>query len=110
MRLEELDVIERLTGCGKPCHYLEYKFHGDKIPSSFRSSHDHYIFSLFAITKYTSVWKEELLYPASTMIAEVGGILSLFLGVSFMTIWDGAILIKEHIPFYKFRLQESCFM
>ena len=110
MRQEELDVIERLTGCGKPCHYLEYKFHGDKIPSSFRPSDDHYVFSLFAITKYTTVWKEELLYPASTMIAEVGGILSLFLGVSFMTIWDGAIFIREHIASFKFRLQESCFM
>ena len=40
-------------------------------------------------TRYTSVEKEELLYHSSTMVAEIGGTLSLFLGVSFMTIWDG---------------------
>ena len=34
---------------------------------------------------------------SSTMVAEVGGILSLFLGVSFMTIWDGAILVKKYV-------------
>ena len=101
MRFEELNVIEKMTGCGKPCSYLEYKFHGEKIPTSFKSPGDHYIFSLLAQTRHTSIWKEELLYPPSTMVAEVGGILSLFLGVSFMTIWDGAAWIRDHIEFVK---------
>ena len=39
---------------------------------------------------------EELLYGLSSFIAEVGGILGLFLGFSFMTIWDG---IEEILPF-----------
>ena len=46
-------------------------------------------------TRYTSVEKEELLYHSSTMVAEIGGTLSLFLGVSFMTIWDGFIWSKK---------------
>ena len=43
---------------------------------------------LFIPTRYTSVKREELRYPSSTMVAEVGGTLGLFLGVSFMTVWD----------------------
>ena len=35
------------------------------------------------------------------MVAEVGGILGLFLGVSFMTIWDVAAWIRDHIEFVK---------
>ena len=38
--------------------------------------------------------KEELLYPSSTLVAEVGGTLGLFLGVSFMTLWDGVARLK----------------
>ena len=95
MRYEELDMIERITGCGKPCNYLEYKFHGGKHPTSFPG--DHIIFSFYALTRYTWIWREEVFYPSSTMVAEVGGILSLFIGVSFMTIWDGAILVKKYV-------------
>ena len=107
MMYEELEKIKEMTGCAKPCNYMEYRFHGGKIPSSFKPSGDHFIFSLHAQTRYTSIWKEELLYPSSTMIAEVGGILSLFLGFSLVTIWDGAILIKEYVPILKSRLQKS---
>ena len=35
------------------------------------------------------------------MIAEVGGILSLFLGVSFMTIWDGGVWVKKNLALVK---------
>ena len=51
--------------------------------------------------RYTTIEKEELLYPSSTMVAEVGGTLGLFLGVSFMTIWDGALWIKGDIALSK---------
>ena len=62
-----------------------------------------------AQTRFTSVEREELLYPSSTMVAEVGGTLGLFLGVSFMTIWNGAISVKEYINIFKSRLLESHF-
>ena len=51
MNYAELEVIQRMTGCGKPCNYLEYKFHGAGIPSSFNSSKDHFVFSLLAQTR-----------------------------------------------------------
>ena len=97
-----------MTGCGKPCSYLEYNFHRGGIPSSFNSG-DHFVFSLLAQTRYTSVEREELLYPSSSMVAEVGGTLGLFLGVSFMTIWDGAISIKEYFDLFKSCILKSHF-
>ena len=98
---EELDVIKEFTGCGKPCNYLEYKFLKERIPSGFDPSGDYFVFTIVAQTRYTTVEKEELLYSSSTMVAEVGGILGLFLGVSFMTMWDGAAWIRDHIEFVK---------
>ena len=103
VKYEELEFIRRVTGCGKPCNYLEYKFHGEAIPSSFKlsGSSNYFVFSLLAQTRFTSVEKEELLYPSSTMVAEVGGTLGLFLGFSFMTIWDGAIWMRDYFGFCK---------
>ena len=62
---------------------------------------------IFPKTRYTSVEREELLYPKSTMVAEVGGTLGLFLGISFMTIWDGAVMMKEYFGFFKSFLPDS---
>ena len=87
---------------------MQYKFHGGGIPSAFKSDNN-FVFSLLAQTRFTSVEREELLYPSSTMVAEVGGTLGLFLGVSFMTIWNGAISVKEYLNIFKSRLLESHF-
>ena len=43
------------------------------------------------------VEREELLYTLESLVAEFGGTLSLFLGLSFMTLWDGVELIKQAI-------------
>ena len=103
LKYEELEVIQTKTGCGKPCNYLEYKFQGGPVPSSFKlsDSSDYFVFSLLAQTRHTSVEREELLYQKSTMVAEVGGTLGLFLGFSFMTIWNGAMWISQHLGFCK---------
>ena len=96
MSFEELEEIKKMTGCIKPCNYLEYNFHGAGLPTSFKPPGDHFVFSLLAKERYISVEKEEL-YPSSTMIAEVGGILGLFLGVSFMTVLDRAMMLKHYV-------------
>ena len=99
MNHEELEVIQSMTGCKKPCNYLEYKFHGGSLPSSFNSGFP--FVSLVSRTRFTSVEREELLYPSSTMVAEVGGILGLFLGVSFITVWDGVMWMRKNFTFFQ---------
>ena len=44
---------------------------------------------LWNTSPLTLVETEELLYGLSSFIAELGGTLGLFLGFSFMAIWDG---------------------
>ena len=47
------------------------------------------VICLWAVSKYTQSEEEVLVYPFQSFIAEFGGSLGLFLGFSFMTIWDG---------------------
>ena len=44
---------------------------------------------LWAVSEYTQIEEEVLVYPFESFMAEFGEALGLFLGVSFMTIWDG---------------------
>ena len=55
-------------------------------------------FSLWAVSKNRRVCKEQLIFPISRLIAEFGGALGLFLGVSFITLWDNIYLT---VPLYK---------
>ena len=45
-------------------------------------------FHLWAVTPYTVVETEHLLYSLESLVAEAGGSLGLFLGFSFLTLWD----------------------
>ena len=42
------------------------------------------------------VEREELIYPWQSLLAEFGGSLGLFLGFSFITIWDSFISLKNY--------------
>ena len=79
--------LEKLTGCKKPCRYRKYEVIGDKSPTSFRS--EHFTISFWAVSNETTVWTEVPVYPWTSLVAEFGGTLSLFLGFSFMTVWGG---------------------
>ena len=79
--------MDPLTDCSKPCRYNRYHVVGDLHTSTFNSSE--YVFSLLASTNYTVVETETLKFPWTSLVAEFGGMFSLFLGVSFMTVWDG---------------------
>ena len=82
----ELREITRITSCLKPCKYKKYTMVGEKKRTAFKS--DSFTFSLWAVSKSTEVKTEELIYPLSSLVAEFGGTLGLFLGFSFMTLWD----------------------
>ena len=85
--IEDLDGIYRRTGCLKPCHYMKYR-----LPTSYKSKN--FLFSLNSVSNDTFVETELLVYPWTSLVAEFGGSLSLFLGISFMSLWDGAHIIR----------------
>ena len=108
--INEINEVERLTGCLKPCSYGEYKFvntNPKTLPVSAVPDNQLAIV-LWAVTKYTQFEEEVpsvnhqlnktphhfmfyqvLLYPFTSLLAEFGGSLGLFLGFSFVTISDG---------------------
>ena len=90
LRGVDLEEITELTSCMKPCRYNKYGFLTDGQPTIFES--ENYVFSLWATSKYTKVSTEQLIYPMTSLVAEFGGALSLFLGISFMSIWDNLCL------------------
>ena len=84
-------TIMKLTYCNKPCRYHKYRIVGDMHTTTFNSSA--FVFSLVASSNDTLVETETLIFPWTSLVAEFGGTLSLFLGVSFMTVWDKVFLL-----------------
>ena len=90
LSMSESDEVSDITGCLKPCHYKKYNILGEHIVKS-----EHYKFSLWAVSGRTRVETEELIYPMSTLVAEFGGTLGLFLGFSFICLWDNIDILKR---------------
>ena len=97
LSVAEYKEIKKITDCLKPCKYKRYSFKGELVKSIFKS--EHFTFSLWASSGETTVKTELLIYPLSALVAEFGGTLGLFLGFSFITLWDNIILIKTLSPF-----------
>ena len=95
--LELPSLISRL-GCEAPCQYNQYQFlNSDLKPDSEWPVEGQIQYGLWSVTKFTKIEKEILLYPFTSLLAEFGGALGLFLGFSIMTIWDGAEGIIEYV-------------
>ena len=62
---------------------------------------DDYKFSLLAVSSTTRVENEKLIYPMSSLVAEFGGTLSLFLGFSFISLWDSFDTFKRLVAFFR---------
>ena len=78
------EQIVKTTGCRRPCIYHQYKLIGKKIPIG---SYKGYIYSLWSPAPSVEVARETDIYSLDSLVADFGGVLSLFLGVSFMTLW-----------------------
>ena len=77
------DVIIR-TGCFKPCSYKEYKLVGEDPTASIG------IIDIQFVKKEIMIEMESLRYSALSLLADMGGSLGMFLGFSFLMVWDGA--------------------
>ena len=93
IRVSDLEDITKLTGCVKPCQYRMYQFVGAGEPVS--SFPEYYAFSLLAVSKKTTIKTEQLIYPLAHLVADFGGTLGLFLGFSFVTLWDNLSLLGK---------------
>ena len=93
------EKILKLTGCLKPCKYKRYNLVRQVEVGSTDPDPEVSTFILWAVTNSTLVEKEQLVYPLSTLVAEFGGTLGLFVGFSFLTAWEeilkGAVFIKS---------------
>ena len=78
--------ISNATGCLPPCNYKEYIL-SQPTKTSYKGFGKLGL-TLWGTSPYNKVETEELIYPQSSLVAEFGGILGLFLGFSFMTIWQ----------------------
>ena len=89
LRTADLEEITALTGCLKPCQYRKYHFVGEKERTSLE--YEEFPFSLWAVSKKTTIKTEQLIYPVTSLVADFGGTLGLFLGFSFITLWDSLL-------------------
>ena len=92
-KYEEIDTwqqgsIVQYTECLPPCSYTEYKLVDQ--PREFKPGH-----SLLLQLASSKVLKrtEEIIYSMESFVSEFGGALGLFLGFSFMMVWDALAFV-----------------
>lgn len=93
-----------MTGCHRPCIYHQYKFIGERERTL--SSPEHFVFSLWAIGSSVEVAKETNIYNFDTLVADFGGTLSLFFGVSLMSIWHVFVNLLPKLSALSFACDE----
>ena len=91
----EESALPRASGCKTPCKFLEYKVMGDALndPTTVQQ------LSMWMVTTNVELKTEEFIYPFQSVVADVGGTLGLFLGVSFLSLLDA---VQVGITFYRF--------
>ena len=80
----DAEQIAEVTGCREPCSFKEYKF----VASNPTGMSKPGCAAFWAASRKTQVEEEVLLYPFTSLVAEFGGSLGLFLGFSFFSIWQ----------------------
>ena len=80
---ERKDLVAK-SGCLTPCRYTKYEISSDLLKGFMEGFGVGMSLSSTEIT----LEEEEYIYPLLSFIAEFGGALGLFLGFSFLTLWD----------------------
>ena len=88
----ESEEISSVTGCLKPCHYKKYILLRERSSASHKS--DHYIFSLWAVSR-----RRISSTRCQPWWQEFGGTLGLLLGFSFISVWDNFDLLKRFVAY-----------
>ena len=97
--LEGKDALTTLTGCKKPCESIDYnsiplgswkiKNNRDHRAKQFMDSNSSSLIMVTHVPKPTiKILEEKPRYTAITFISDVGGILGVFLGISFWSVYQ----------------------
>ena len=89
--MKEQKAVLDMTGCKVPCKYRDFKEVDTPIKKRITVSE----FGISIVSTDITVKTEELLYPLSSFVSEFGGALGLFLGFSFIMVWDVAIFLFQ---------------
>ena len=80
--MEQKDIF-KTSGCSPPCEYREYKVVDTKVKIKGMG-----LFGFILASTDILVETEAYTYPWVSLLAEFGGALGLFLGFSFIMVWD----------------------
>lgn len=80
--MEQKDIF-KTSGCAPPCKYREYKVVDTKVKIKGNG-----LFGFILASTDILVETEAYTYPWVSLLAEFGGALGLFLGFSFIMLWD----------------------
>ena len=105
-QLEEMSTrsIENFTKCLRPCQYKEYRMVNGRVGLSHKFKNISSILMFWFVSTETLVEEQSFVYPWQSLVgvptisltlilptnkvAEFGGTLGLFIGFSFMSLWD----------------------
>ena len=99
IRLASMSGIVTITGCNKPCRYMEYPVVEGPIESPLKSD-SYFVADLWMPSTEITIFTEIPVYPWTSLMAEFGGAFSLFFGLSIMTLWDGMKRLANVINLY----------
>ena len=93
MALQNLNRIISNTGCLKPCEYTEYTL----VKNVKQSLGNDGSYLHFSPNDVINIEKELVSYSGLSLVADIGGSLGMFLGFSFLMVWDVAVTLLMKI-------------